>query len=73
MVLFISIATTYRDAQTFRSAMSMKFGPESQTHRVCAPAPEAMPTVTQAFVVLGRRAPANATKATFVNKTTSNY
>ena len=40
-------------AQTFRSAMSMKFGPESQTHGVCAPAPEAKPTVTQALVGSG--------------------
>ena len=40
-------------AQTFRSAMSLKFGPESQTHRVCAPAPEAKPTVTQVRVGCG--------------------
>ncbi len=40
-------------AQTFGSAMSMKFDPESQIYRVCAPAPEAKPTVTQALVGSG--------------------
>ena len=33
--------------------MSMKFGPESQIHKVCAPAPETKPTVTHALVGSG--------------------